>query len=700
MPALTASYSGFVNGDTVASLTTQPTLSTTATAASSVGSYVITASGAASTNYAITYSSGSITVTPAALTIGAVNKSKVYGAAMPTLTASYSGFVNGDTAASLTTQPTLSTTATAASSVGSYVITASGAASANYAITYSSGSLTVTPAALTIGAVNKSKVYGAAMPTLTASYSGFVNGDTVASLTTQPTLSTTATAASSVGSYVITASGAASENYAITYSSGSLTVTPAALTIGAVNKSKVYGAAMPALTASYSGFVNGDTVASLTTQPTLSTTATAASSVGSYVITASGAASANYAITYSSGSLTVTPAALTIGAVNKSKVYGAAMPTLTASYSGFVNGDTVASLTTQPTLSTTATAASSVGSYVITASGAASANYAITYSSGSLTVTPAALTITADNKTKITGDPLPSLTATYSGLVNGDTAANLSVQSTLSTTATATSPAGSYAITVAGAVSPNYTITQVAGTITVMSMQNAAYLMSDPLNATQMALYVFGTQGNDVIQIAPTTSTGDFSVTLNKVSLGVFHPTSRIVVHGLNGNDSIGLSDVTVSAWIFGDAGDDTLWGGRGVNLLMGGDGNDTLWGGRGRNLLFGGAGKDTLVGGLGDSLLIGGTTTWNPTDFSAKSVALQAILNEWDSSATSAVRIAHITGQSGGINGQTFLNASTIQDDRLVDSLLGGSAVDLFFQGLGDSIQRKTATDATISAM
>ena len=38
-------------------------------------------------------------------------------------------------------------------------------------------------------------------------------------------------------------------------------------------------------------------------------------------------------------SLTVKPATLTITANNQTKVYGAALPTLTASYSGFVNGD-------------------------------------------------------------------------------------------------------------------------------------------------------------------------------------------------------------------------------------------------------------------------------------------------------------------------------------------------------------------------
>ncbi|MDB5077149.1 MAG: Cadherin-like beta sandwich protein, partial [Chloroflexi bacterium] len=148
---------------------------------------------------------------------------------LPTLTASNSGFVNGDTSASLATLPTLSTTATSGSHVSGspYAITASGAADPDYAISYVAGSLSVTPAALTITANNQTKVYGAALPTLTASYAGFVNGDTPASLTTLPALTTTATSVSAVGGYAITASGAVDSDYAISYVAGTLTVSAA-----------------------------------------------------------------------------------------------------------------------------------------------------------------------------------------------------------------------------------------------------------------------------------------------------------------------------------------------------------------------------------------------------------------------------------------------------------------------------------------
>ena len=339
------------------------------------------------TTYASSSATVSLNVQQAPLTITANNQSTAYGAALPALSVSYSGFVNGDTSANLTTQPAVTTTATAGSPVGGYPITANGAADANYIINSLPGTLTVTPVPLTITANNQSKGYGAALPPLSASYSGFVNGDTPASLTTQPMVSTTATAGSPVGGYSITANGAADANYIINSLPGTLTVTPVPLTITANNQSKGYGAALPPLSASYSGFVNGDTPASLTTQPMVSTTATAGSPVGLYPITVSGATDANYLISSVAGVFAVTSVELTITANNQSTAFGAAIPALTVSYSGFVNGDTPASLTRLPWVTTTAVTGSPVGVYPITTGGATAANYIILYVAGTLTIT-------------------------------------------------------------------------------------------------------------------------------------------------------------------------------------------------------------------------------------------------------------------------------------------------------------------------
>jgi len=519
LPALTAAYSGFVNGDTSASLDTPVSLSTTATAGSAVGAYPITASGAADVNYTIGFVNGTLTVSRAALTITAQDKNKAYGAAVPALTAAYSGFVNGDTSASLDTPVSLSTTATAASAVGTYPITATGAVDANYTISFANGTLTVDKAPLTITGQDKSKVYGAALPALTAAYSGFVNGDTAASLDTPVSLSTTATAGSAAGAYPITASGAADANYTITFVNGTLTVDKAALTITAQDKSKTYGAALPALTAAYSGFVNGDTSASLDTPVALGTTATAASAVGTYPITASGAVDVNYTISFVNGTLTIGKAGLTITAQDKSKVYGAALPTLTAAYSGFVNGDTSASLDTPVALGTTATAASAVGTYPITASGAVDANYTISFANGTLTVDKAALTITAQDKSKVYGAALPALTAAYSGFVNGDTSASLDTPVTLGTTATAGSSTGTYPINASGAVDANYTIAFVSGTLTVGKAASTGIVGASP-NPAQTGASVTLTLALSAVAPGAGTPTGSVLFKVDGVAVG------------------------------------------------------------------------------------------------------------------------------------------------------------------------------------
>lgn len=467
LPTPTASYAGFVNGDTTSSLSSQPVLATSATAASPAGTYPITISGATAADYTITLVPGTLTVAKAPLAIAADNKTKAYGAGLPTLSLTYSGFVNGDTAAKLATQPVLATTALKASPVGAYPITVTGATAANYAITQAPGVLSVTPVSLTITAANKTKVYGNAVPALTATYSGFVNGDSAATLDTPVTLTATALTNSSVGSYPIVASGASDANYVINCVNGTLTVTPRPLTIAAQNKTMTYGAALPALTAAYSGLAPGETAADVDVPPALSTAAISGSGVGTYPITISGASDPNYTIILVNGTLTVNQASLTVRAVNKSKTYGAVVPALSYTATGFVNGDTEASLDTPVTISTTGTANSPVGTYPIVVGGASDANYKVTFANGTLTVSKATLTISADSKSKVYGASLPALTYAITGFVLGEAEANLATPVATSTTGTATSSAGTYPINVSGASSANYTITFKSGTLTV-----------------------------------------------------------------------------------------------------------------------------------------------------------------------------------------------------------------------------------------
>ena len=357
---------------------------------------------ATSGDYASASNSVSFTISPAPLTVSIGSDSQTYGTPanltnLTNLPASISTGVNNETLAVAYSSVGDTTTA----GVGTYAITgqlSSGTGNpANYLVAVNSGILTVNPATLTITANSDSKTYGTLKTFSSTAFkeTGLVtaNGDTIAGVTETSTESTVSATVGSDNIVASAATGTGLSNYTIGYVNGTLTVNPAPLTITAVSQTTTYGASLPALSASYGGFVNGDTSASLTTLPTLATAATSSSPVGSYAITASGAVDANYTIAYVGGTLSVLPAPLTITAVSQSIVYGSysgsSLPPLTASYSGFVNSDTSASLTTQPALTTTAAPNSPVGTYPITVSGAADGNYAIAYVAGTITVTPA-----------------------------------------------------------------------------------------------------------------------------------------------------------------------------------------------------------------------------------------------------------------------------------------------------------------------
>src|SRR5439155_791981 len=82
------------------------------------------------------------------------------------------------------------------------------------------------------------------------------------------------------------------------------------------------------------------------------------------------------------------------------------------------------------------TAASAVGGYPITATGQTSGNYTIGYLAGTLTVTKASLTVTADDKRKTYGTVKTVVAVTYGRVVHGDSAAIPGVTVTVTATVT------------------------------------------------------------------------------------------------------------------------------------------------------------------------------------------------------------------------------------------------------------------------
>ena len=224
-------------------------------------------------------------------------------------------------------------------------------------------------------------MYGATDPTLTYSITGFQGTDTEADLDAGVSISRAA--GETVGTYIITPSGASDSNYAISFVTADFTITPAPLTVSSdAGQYKVYGDAEPTLTYSIDGLVNGDTEANI---DNLSISRVSGEDVGNYTITPV-AVDANYTVTIQSSEFEISKALLIVSADDQSKIVGAEMPSLTLSYDGLVNGDNVADLEQTPVASTTATKDSSVGDYLIELSPASDGNYQIEIIEGILTI--------------------------------------------------------------------------------------------------------------------------------------------------------------------------------------------------------------------------------------------------------------------------------------------------------------------------
>jgi filamentous hemagglutinin family protein len=308
---------------------------------------------------------------------------------------------------------------------------------------------------------------------------GFVNGDTAASLGGALTYSGTSQGAVNAGTYAITPGGYTNGlGYALAYSDGSLTVNKVALTVTANDASKTYdGAAYSGGNGvAYVGFVGGETSAVLSGALTYGGNSQGAINAGTYGIAPSGLTAANYSLSYVNGTLTITPAALnllSISANDASKTYGTLYTFNGTGFSpvGLQGGDTIGSVTLT---SDGAPATAPAGSYAIIPSNATGgtfnpANYRITYVNGVLTVTPAPLSITANDASRNYNGIAYSggNGVTYAGFVNGETRAVLGGSLTYGGTSQGVVNAGSYGIIPGGLTAANYSLSYVNGTLTI-----------------------------------------------------------------------------------------------------------------------------------------------------------------------------------------------------------------------------------------
>ena len=418
-----------------------------------------------------------ITIAKAALTVTAEDKTVNYGKAAPEFTATYTGFVNNETATVLTGTLAFDCDYSKGSNVGTYAIMPKGLTAANYDITFADGTLTVnkTDAAVTTTPTAKTLTYTGVAQALVVA--GNATGGTLQYKLNDGTYAAEIPTAVNAGTYTVTYQvvGDANHNDAAG-TTLTITIAKAALTVTAEDKTVNYGEATPEFTATYAGFVNNETAAVLTGTLAFDCDYTPSSNIGDYAITPKGLTAANYDITFVAGTLTVTKAAnFTITLAESSYIYDGTekKPAVTV-----MDGSKVLTEGTDYTVAYSNNINASTNAKVtVTGKGNYDGTQIATF-----TISKAALTVTAEDKTVNYGGAVPKFTATYAGFVNNETAAVLTGTLAFDCDYTPSSNIGNYTITPKGLTAANYDITFVAGTLTV----NKAQLTSVTLSETNL----------------------------------------------------------------------------------------------------------------------------------------------------------------------------------------------------------------------
>jgi Ca2+-binding RTX toxin-like protein len=207
-----------------------------------------------------------------------------------------------------------------------------------------------------------------------------------------------------------------------------------------------------------------------------------------------------------------------------------------------------------------------------------------------------------------------------------------------------------------------------------------AGLQPDPLNPSQDALVIFGTSGDDHIQVKARGTSRTIEVTIDGKHdkfVQDFDPATfdRIIIYGLDGRDNIEVDNkIALPAVILGGAGDDHIQAGGGATIEVGGPGNDQLQGGAANDVLIGGTGSDHLEGNGGDNIQAAGTT-----DYDDDITALGSIMNVWQNTTGANFQAQVAALESGPYK----LDATTAHDDGAGNQLNNGHALDWFFANL-----------------
>ena len=258
--------------------------------------------------------------------------------------------------------------------------------------------VTIGKATLTVTADSKTMTTGQGLPTFTYTITGFVGGETEDVLTAKPTVSCEADG-QTAGTYGITVSGAAADNYEITHVNGTLSVvdhqhawtyTAKDDTITATCNAEGCPDAEQSITISAVGKTyDGTPVTATLTGPIDGVATPEITYTGN---TNAGTHTASITIEGETASVkfTIEKATVTVTADAKSKPYGTDNPTLTYTSEGLLGDDVLTGA-----LETIATKTSNVGEYDIAVGSLANSNYTIDFVGAKLTITKADSSCTA-----------------------------------------------------------------------------------------------------------------------------------------------------------------------------------------------------------------------------------------------------------------------------------------------------------------
>jgi uncharacterized protein YfiM (DUF2279 family) len=438
--------------------------------------------GASAANYTLMDSTNMTAgITAAGLTVdGVTAASKVYDGttnAQLNGTATLNGEVSGDDVSLVTdgvnaafAGPNVGTSIPV--NVSGYAIT--GADAGNYTLTQPSDlAADITAATLTITAAANTKNYdgstsAAAIPTT----SGLQGSDSVTGLAeTYDTKNAGTGKTLSVSAYTVN-DGNSGGNYTVnTIASTAGVIDQATLTITAAANTKTYdGTTSATATPTTSGLQGSDTVTGLAeTYDTKNAGTGKILSVSAYTVN-DGNSGNNYTVsTATSTAGVINAATLTITAAANTKTYdGTTSAAATPTVGGLQGSDSVNGLAeTYDTKNAGTGKTISVSAYTVN-DGNSGGNYTVsTVSSTAGVINKVTLTVIANDKSKMCGQPNPPLTASYNGFVSGENTNVLASPVALDTTATTSSGAGTYPIAVGGAAAANYTINYVSGKLIV-----------------------------------------------------------------------------------------------------------------------------------------------------------------------------------------------------------------------------------------